>query len=103
MHANAEIEVLTKMSDYLFRCLVAGQSNTSSKATGPSQGLEDDKQNNVVDDMLERLPEPFNMTELFHKAEERTPFTNVALQECELMNKLLIEMSKLLKELSKGE
>jgi hypothetical protein len=101
MHANAEIEVLTKMSDYLFRCLLAGQQ-TPQRIAGPGMVGEDDKQLNVVEDMLERVPEPFNMAELYHRAEERTPFTNVALQECELMNKLTVEVVKLLKELSQG-
>lgn len=101
MHANAEIEVLTKLSDYLFRSLVTGQQGPSRAAALGAIG-EDDRLLGAVEEMLERLPEPFNLVELYHKAEERTPFTNVALQECELMNKLLVEMSKLLKELVQG-
>ena len=49
-----------------------------------------------------RLPDEFNMQELFAKTEEKTPYTVVALQECERMNMLLKEMRRSLKELDSG-
>jgi len=49
-----------------------------------------------------RLPDEFNMAELFAKTEEKTPYTVVALQECERMNMLLKEMRRSLKELDSG-
>lgn len=49
-----------------------------------------------------RLPDEFNMQELFAKTEEKTPYTVVALQECERMNTLLKEMRRSLKELDSG-
>jgi len=49
-----------------------------------------------------RLPDEFNMAELFSKTEEKTPYTVVALQECERMNMLLKEMRRSLKELDSG-
>ena len=49
-----------------------------------------------------RLPDEFNMVELFSKTEEKTPYTVVALQECERMNTLLKEMRRSLKELDSG-
>jgi len=42
------------------------------------------------------------MAELFAKTEEKTPYTVVALQECERMNMLLKEMRRSLKELDSG-
>ena len=51
---------------------------------------------------MERLPEEFNMTELLGKAEERTPYQVVALQECERMNLLTQEIRRSLRELSLG-
>ena len=51
---------------------------------------------------MERLPEEFNLRELFHKVEEKTPYTIVALQECERMNSLTREMRTSLKELNLG-
>ena len=49
-----------------------------------------------------RLPDEFSMPELFAKTEEKTPYTVVALQECERMNALLKEMRRSLKELDSG-
>ena len=49
-----------------------------------------------------RLPDEFSMAELFAKTEEKTPYTVVALQECERMNALLKEMKRSLKELDSG-
>lgn len=49
-----------------------------------------------------RLPDEFNMAELFAKTEEKSPYTVVALQECERMNMLLKEMKRSLKELDSG-
>lgn len=55
-----------------------------------------------LDDIIERLPEEFNLRELFHKVEEKTPYTIVALQECERMNILTNEIRSSLKELNLG-
>ena len=49
-----------------------------------------------------RIPDEFIMAELFAKTEEKTPYTVVALQECERMNTLLKEMKRSLKELDSG-
>ncbi|XP_045925478.1 dynein beta chain, ciliary-like [Micropterus dolomieu] len=51
---------------------------------------------------MEKLPEEFNMAELLGKAEERTPYQVVALQECERMNLLTEEIRRSLRELSLG-
>ena len=56
----------------------------------------------VLDEIVEKLPEEFNMMELMAKAEERTPYTVVALQECDRMNSLTNEMKMSLKELDLG-
>ncbi|XP_022236832.1 dynein beta chain, ciliary-like, partial [Limulus polyphemus] len=42
------------------------------------------------------------MAELYSKAEDRTPYTVVALQECERMNFLTKEIRRSLKELDLG-
>ena len=42
------------------------------------------------------------MTELFARAEEKTPYVLVALQECERMNGLTREMKRSLKEVDLG-
>ena len=51
---------------------------------------------------MERLPDEFPLRELFAKAEEKTPYTVVALQECERMNMLTREIRRSLKELNLG-
>ena len=56
----------------------------------------------MLDEILEKLPEEFNMAELMAKAEDRTPYTVVALQECDRMNSLTNEMKISLKELDLG-
>lgn len=56
----------------------------------------------VLEEILEKLPEEFNMAELLGKAEERTPYQVVALQECERMNILTQEIRCSLHELSLG-
>lgn len=56
----------------------------------------------ILDEFLEKLAEEFNMLELFARAEEKTPFVLVALQECERMNTLTREMKRSLKEVDLG-
>ncbi len=56
----------------------------------------------LLDECLEKLPESFNMTDLHGKAEEKTPYVLVALQECERMNMLINEIRRTLKELDLG-
>lgn len=57
----------------------------------------------VLEEMLEKLPDEFNMTELMGKVEERSPYVVVALQECERMNILTQEIKRSLKELNLGQ
>lgn len=56
----------------------------------------------MLDEIMDRLPEPFNMTEIMAKAAEKTPYVVVAFQECERMNILTSEMRRSLKELNLG-
>ena len=56
----------------------------------------------MLDEILEKLPEEFNMMELMAKAEERPPYTVVALQEADRMNVLTNEMKLSLRELDLG-
>ena len=56
----------------------------------------------LLDETLEKLPEEFNLTELFARTEEKTPYVLVALQECERMNGLTREIRRSLKEVDLG-
>jgi dynein heavy chain len=51
---------------------------------------------------MDKCPDPFIMTEIVGRAEEKTPYVIVALQECERMNTLLIEIRRSLRELDLG-
>lgn len=58
----------------------------------------------ILDEIVEKLPEEFNMVEVMNKVplEERTPYVVVAFQECERMNTLTNEIRRTLKELDLG-
>ncbi|KAK7919112.1 hypothetical protein WMY93_010396 [Mugilogobius chulae] len=101
LHPNAEIGFLTQSSDKLFRTILELQPRDGGGAEGGGATRED-KVRAVLEELLEKLPEQFNMTELLSKAEERTPYQVVALQECERMNLLTQEMNRSLRELALG-
>ena len=42
--------------------------------------FREDKIKSIVDDIMEKLPDPFNMQEIMGKVEERTPYVVVAFQ-----------------------
>ena len=59
--------------------------------------FREEKVKSIVDDIMEKLPDPFNMIEIMGKVEERTPYVVVAFQECERMNILTREMRRWVK------
>ncbi|KAM6111100.1 LOW QUALITY PROTEIN: dynein axonemal heavy chain 17 [Pterocles gutturalis] len=101
LHPNAEMGFLTITSDRLFRTVLEMQPKESD--TGGGSGVSrEEKVKAVLDEIIEKLPEPFNMEEIMAKAEEKTPYVVVAFQECERMNILTHEMRQSLKELDLG-
>ncbi|XP_041102237.1 dynein heavy chain 11, axonemal-like [Polyodon spathula] len=101
LHPNAEIEFLTVISDNLFRTILEMQPRDLAIGEGSVQTAEE-KVKNVLDDILEKLPEDFNMHEIMLKTSERTPYIVVCFQECERMNLLIHEIRRSLKELDLG-
>ena len=101
LHPNAEIGFLTTTSENLFRTVLEMQPRDSSGGTGAGASREE-KVKSVLDEVIEKLPEEFNMTELAARTEDKTPYVLVALQECERMNNLTREMRRSLKELDLG-
>ena len=75
------------------------RDSTSGAGAGASR---EEKIKALLDEILEKLPEEFNMVELFARAEEKTPYVLVALQECERMNGLTREIRRSLKEVDLG-
>ncbi|KAK2835022.1 hypothetical protein Q5P01_015506 [Channa striata] len=101
LHPNAEIGFLTQTSEKLFRTVFEMQPRDGGVGEGGGATREE-KVRALLDEIMERLPEEFNMVELLAKAEERTPYQVVALQECERMNLLTQEIRRSLRELSLG-
>ncbi|XP_054702261.1 dynein axonemal heavy chain 17 [Grus americana] len=101
LHPNAEIGFLTVTSDRLFRTVLEMQPKESDAGGGAGVSREE-KVKSVLDEIIERLPEPFNMVEIMAKAVDKTPYVVVAFQECERMNILTHEIRRSLKELDLG-
>ncbi|KAI1896623.1 hypothetical protein AGOR_G00096680 [Albula goreensis] len=101
LHPNAEIGFLTQTSEKLFRTVLEMQPRDSSAGEG-SGITREEKVKAILDEIMEKLPEEFNIPELMSKVEERTPYIVVAFQECERMNILTQEIKRSLKELSLG-
>ncbi|XP_063046887.1 dynein axonemal heavy chain 11 [Engraulis encrasicolus] len=101
LHPNAEIDFLTHTSDTLFHTLLELQSTDTHMGEGSSQTTEE-KVKAILDDILEKLPEEYNMSDIWSKTAERSPYILVCFQECERMNTLIHEMRRSLKELDLG-
>ncbi|XP_025160705.1 dynein beta chain, ciliary-like [Harpegnathos saltator] len=101
LHPNAEIGFLTSTAESLFKTIWEMQPRDIGDATVGTLSKED-KVRALIEDLLDKLPEQFNMQELMSKTEERTPFVIVALQECERMNILTNELKRSLRELELG-
>ncbi|NWR46185.1 DYH17 protein, partial [Regulus satrapa] len=111
LHPNAEMGFLTVTSERLFRTVLELQPKESEAAGGAGASREEQAKQfmafsfqvkSVLDEILGQLPDPFNMEEMMSKAREKTPYTVVALQECERMNILTNEIRRSLKELDLG-
>ncbi|XP_069339031.1 dynein axonemal heavy chain 17 [Eulemur rufifrons] len=101
LHPNAEIGFLTVTSEKLFRTVLEMQPKETDSGAGTGVSREE-KVKAVLDEILEKIPETFNMAEIMAKAAEKTPYVVVAFQECERMNILTNEMRRSLKELNLG-
>uniref|UniRef100_A0A8D0L2M4 Dynein axonemal heavy chain 11 n=1 Tax=Sphenodon punctatus TaxID=8508 RepID=A0A8D0L2M4_SPHPU len=101
LHPNAEIEFLTMTSDSLFRTLLELHSRDSITGEGASQTVEE-KVKAILDDIQEKLPEEYSMSDITSKTAERSPYILVCFQECERMNMLIHEIRRSLKELDLG-
>uniref|UniRef100_A0A803T6T9 Dynein axonemal heavy chain 17 n=1 Tax=Anolis carolinensis TaxID=28377 RepID=A0A803T6T9_ANOCA len=115
LHPNAEIGFLTQTSEKLFRTVLELQPRDTSLGEGGGATREEKVSvgniletvngilvKTLLDDILEKLTDEFNIPELMAKMEERTPYIVVAFQECERMNFLTSEIRRSLKELDLG-
>ena len=99
LHPNAEIGVLTKTADKLFQTILEMQPQDAAGGTAQSK---DEKVKSIIEDIMNALPENFNVPELIARVEERTPYISVAIQECDRMTILMSEIKRSLKELGLG-
>ncbi|XP_040289656.1 dynein heavy chain 11, axonemal [Bufo bufo] len=101
LHPNAEIEFLTVTSDNLFKTILEMQPKDTLVGEGSGMSAEE-KVKNIIDEILEKLPEEYNLLEIMQKTTERSPYILVCFQECERMNILMREIRRSLKELDLG-
>ncbi|XP_007946239.1 dynein axonemal heavy chain 9 [Orycteropus afer afer] len=101
LHPNAEIGFLTQTSEKLFRTVLELQPRDSHTGEGAGATREE-KVKTLLEEILERVTDEFNIPELMAKVEERTPYIVVAFQECERMNILTREIQRSLRELDLG-
>uniref|UniRef100_A0A1I8JH23 DHC_N2 domain-containing protein n=1 Tax=Macrostomum lignano TaxID=282301 RepID=A0A1I8JH23_9PLAT len=103
LHSNAEIEFLTTTSEKLFKTVFEMQPRDTGAGSGGGVSREE-KIKQILDEIMEKLPDEFNLVEIQGKVppEERTPYVVVAFQECERMNMLISEIRRTLKELDLG-
>ncbi|TEA24768.1 hypothetical protein DBR06_SOUSAS11110014 [Sousa chinensis] len=101
LHPNAEIGFLTQTSEKLFRTVLELQPRDGQAGDGAGSAREE-KVKAALEEILERVTDEFNIPELMAKAEERTPYVVVALQECKRMNVLTQEIQRSLRELDLG-
>ncbi|KAM5274465.1 dynein axonemal heavy chain 9 isoform 2-T2 [Ctenodactylus gundi] len=101
LHPNAELGFLTQASERLFRTVLELQPRDGPGGQGAGAAREE-KVKVLLEEILERVTEEFNIPELTARVEERTPYVVVALQECERMNILTREIQHSLRELELG-
>ena len=101
LHSNAEIGFLTKFGEDLFKTIFELQPRNSEATTSISASREDSVKY-IAEEIIDKLPEEFNMQEILARVDEKTPFIIVAIQECERMNFLIAELKRSLKELLLG-
>ncbi|GIQ80593.1 dynein heavy chain, partial [Kipferlia bialata] len=99
LHPNSEISFLTDQANTLLSTVFEMQPRSGGTSDGASR---EDVIKESLTDILDALPENFDMLDITERIEERTPYVSVCLQECQRMNMLLGEMRLSLQELALG-
>jgi len=101
LHPNAEIGFRTDQTEQLFRQLTELQPRDA--AVGEDVASPQRVAENYLNDILDRFGETkYDLEDIAGNIEERGPFQNVFMLECEQMNTLLSEISRSLVELNQG-
>lgn len=101
LHNNAQIGVLTTVSEELFKTVFELQPRDSGSSGGSAMNREDHVKQ-LIEDIVDKIPDEFNMIEIMARVEDRTPYIIVAFQECDRMNMLMREIKRSLNELNAG-
>jgi len=103
LHPNAEIAVKTEDADTLFRYILELQPR-SAGAGGEGETSPQERVKMLLESVTERIKSiKYPVSDIAQAiAEERGPYQNVFLQECDRMNILIYEMMRSLKELDLG-
>ena len=105
LHPNAEIGFRLRDCESLFAAVLSLQPQDAAGSIGITV---EEKAKGVLDDILERLPESFDLEDVREKSapgdgsETISPYAMVVIQEAERMNRLLAEIRRSLKELDLG-
>eukprot|EP00227_Mantoniella_beaufortii_P011774 CAMPEP_0197579874 /NCGR_PEP_ID=MMETSP1326-20131121/3768_1 /TAXON_ID=1155430 /ORGANISM="Genus nov. species nov., Strain RCC2288" /LENGTH=4505 /DNA_ID=CAMNT_0043143449 /DNA_START=243 /DNA_END=13760 /DNA_ORIENTATION=+ len=99
LHPNAEIGFKLREAELLCSSILSLQPRDGGGEEGNSV---EDQAKMVLDDLVEKLPEQFDMEDIRGRTDEITPYIMVAIQEAERMNVLLAEMKRSLFELDLG-
>jgi dynein heavy chain len=99
LHPNAEVNFMTNQANELFTAIGNMAGGGGGGDGGPSLS---ERVKQMIDDLLEKLPELFNMVEIYERIDDVTPYTGVFLQEIERMNALIFEIRRSLIELNSG-
>lgn len=101
LHPNAEIDFRTQQSNTLFETLIELQPREVANGEGvvsPQQVAEA-----TANDILEKFGDKsFDVEELARGLDEIGPYQNVFIQEMDIMNVLLAEIKRSIKELQLG-
>ena len=99
LHPNAEIGFKLREAEMLCASILSLQPRDGGGEEGSSV---EDQAKMVLDDLVERLPDNFDLEDIRGRTDDITPYIMVAIQESERMNVLLSEIKRSLAELDLG-
>ncbi|DBB00312.1 TPA: Dynein beta chain, flagellar outer arm [Trebouxia sp. C0004] len=99
LHPNAEIGFKLREAERFCANVLCLQPREAGGEGGMSV---EEKAKMVLDDLVERLPEQFDMEDIRGRVDEFSPYVMVAIQESDRMNGLLSTMKRSLAELDLG-
>ena len=101
LHPNAEIEFRTQQSNEVFKTLLDLQPRNA--ASGDSSASPQQVAENITNEILEKFGEKsFDVEDIVRNLDDQGPYQNVFIQEMDVMNVLLTEIKRSIKELQLG-